>query len=273
MTWAKHWLRLILLLAITHTLVPNQSSQSQQNVQPSASRAISDGTLRRIYVPILMYHYVSDLPPNADEYRVELTVEPHIFRAHLQYLRESGFSSISLYELDAALLNGTPLPTNPVILTFDDGHIDHYTQVFPLLKEFGFTATFFIITNFADHNTPNYLNWQQITEMSAAGMSMEAHTKSHQDLRSRDRNYLIYEIIGSVESLYAHTAFYPRMLAYPGGKYDPAVLNLVNELPLWRALTTENSAYHTTTNYFEMSRVRVSGNTGVTAFQYLMLNS
>jgi peptidoglycan/xylan/chitin deacetylase (PgdA/CDA1 family) len=226
-------------------------------------RSAHDGTLRRIRVPILMYHYISPLPPEADDIRIELTVEPHIFRSHLEHLKTNGYSSISLYELDRALLMGTPLPEKPVILTFDDGHIDHYTHAYPMLKEFGFSGTFFIITSFADHNAQNYLNWGQIVEMSANGMSMEAHTKSHQDLRNRDRDYLIYEIFGSLESLEAHTKLPTRMFAYPGGKYDSAVLSLARDLPVWRAVTTENNAFHTTDNDLEMTRLRVSGNMSV----------
>lgn len=234
------------------------------------TRPASDGTLRRIHVPILMYHYISPLPPDADDIRIELTVEPDIFRSHIQYLALNGYTSISLYELDQALLNGTALPQKPIILTFDDGHIDHYTYAFPILKEFGFTGTFFIITSFADHNLPVYMSWQQITEMANAGMSMQAHTKSHQDLRNRDRDYLVYEIVGSIESLTAHTALPTHMFAYPGGKYDAAVLNLIEELPVWRAVTTENNPYHTTGNYWETPRVRISGNLGLTGLQSLI---
>ena len=46
----------------------------------------ADGTLRRLRLPILMYHYVSPIPPEADNYRRELTVEPELFAAHMDYL-------------------------------------------------------------------------------------------------------------------------------------------------------------------------------------------
>jgi peptidoglycan/xylan/chitin deacetylase (PgdA/CDA1 family) len=249
--------RQIICMLILLTTVISQNSLEE------GSRPVHDGTLRRIRVPILMYHYISPLPSEADDIRIELTVEPNIFRSHLEYLKTNGYSSISLYELDNALLSGTPLPPKPIILTFDDGHLDHYTYAYPMLQEFEFSGTFFIITSFADHNAQNYLNWGQIMEMAGNGMSMEAHTKSHQDLRNRDRDYLIYEIYGSLESLEAHTKIPTRMFAYPGGKYDSTVLSLARDLPIWRAVTTQNSPYHTTDNYLEVSRLRVSGNMSI----------
>ena len=117
----------------------------------SQSQTVShDNTLRRIHVPILMYHYVGELPTNADVYRRDLTISTRLFRQHLQYFLEHDYTPISLYNLDAALLSGSPLPDKPIILTFDDGYIDHYTNVFPALTDFGFQATFFVLTDFTD---------------------------------------------------------------------------------------------------------------------------
>jgi peptidoglycan/xylan/chitin deacetylase (PgdA/CDA1 family) len=222
-----------------------------------------DGTYRRIRVPILMYHYVSPLPDDADEYRRDLTILPGVFHAHIEYLFFEGYSTISLYQLDDALLTGTPLPPKPIVLTFDDGYIDHYTNVFPALKEYGFTGTFFIITSRPDANDSNYVSWDQIQEMSDAGMSMESHTKTHQSLRERDYDFLVYEMLGSIESLQAYTGRQPHMFAYPVGHYDDAALGVAQTLPIWRAVTTHGGHIHTTDNRLELDRVRISGGMGV----------
>lgn len=229
-----------------------------------------DGTLRRIRVPILMYHYVSPLPEDADAYRQDLTITPDVFRTHMQYLHDEGYSTISMYQLDEALMQGTPLPPNPIILTFDDGYIDAYTTVFPILREFGFNGTFFIITGRADANDPIYVNWQQIREMAATGMSMEAHTKNHVDLRGRDYDFLVYELLGNLESLSAYTGVESRMFAYPFGQYDTATLEVLRGLPVSRAVTTQAGMLHTTDNRLEMPRVRVNGDTSASGLAYLL---
>ena len=229
-----------------------------------------DGTLRRIHVPVLMYHYVSELPPDADEFRQDLTITPNVFRAHMAYLQEQGYTTISLYQLHEALLTGAELPPRPVVLTFDDGHIDHYLNVLPVLQDFGFTGTFFIITNLADVGHPDYVSWQQIQTMAAAGMDMESHTKSHRDLRERDADLLIYEILGSIESLEAHLQRPVRLFAYPAGRYDDLTLAVLGSTPVLRALTTRFGAYHTSDNRLELPRLRISGDMGVAGLAHLL---
>jgi len=229
-----------------------------------------DGTLRRIRVPILMYHYVSELPPNADDIRIGLTISLQRFREHMHYLQSGGYTTISLYEIHLALEYGIPLPQRPVVLTFDDGYIDHYINVFPILQDYGFIGTFFIVTDFADTRRPGYMSWEQIAEMAAAGMSMESHTKSHSDLRERSYDFLVYEILGSVESLTSHTSIEPHMFAFPAGRYDTDVLNVLDTTHIFRAVTTEPGTYHTTDNHFLMPRMRITPETGIGALQYLL---
>ena len=267
----RHVVILSLWCSLTFAAVGVLAKSTAQEQQiGDTERVPGDGTLRRIRVPILMYHYVSPLPEDADDIRTDLTVGPDVFRAHMQYLHDAGYNTISLYQLDDALMRGTRLPSRPVILTFDDGHIDHYTTVFPILREFGFTGTFFVITGLADANNPAYMSWAQIEEMSIAGMNMESHTKTHRDLRGRDHDFLVYELLGSIESLVAHTGRTPRMFCYPGGRYDDVTLQLVNEMDVWRAVTTQPGMDHTTDNRLEMSRVRISGNTGAGGLPYLL---
>ena len=232
-----------------------------------------DGTYRRARVPILMYHYVGDLPDDADPTRTDLTISPETFRAHMEYLLYAGYTPISLYALDDALLTGRDLPPEPVVLTFDDGYRDHYENVFPLLRQYGFTATFFIITGTADANDPNHLSWDQIREMAGAGMDMESHTKTHADLRGRDYEFLVYQLLGSIESLGAHTGRIPHFFSYPVGHYDDATLALLDTLPVWRAVTTQRGALHTSDNRLELPRVRIHNGTGVAGLAQILRES
>jgi peptidoglycan/xylan/chitin deacetylase (PgdA/CDA1 family) len=231
-----------------------------------------DGTLRRIRVPVLMYHYVGDLPANADRIRRDLTVSTSLLRVHLEYLQTQQYTPISLYDLENALQQGGALPTRPIVLTFDDGYIDHYLNVFPVLQNAGYFGTFFIITGQADANDPRYVSWEQIREMAEGGMSMEAHTKNHAELDNRDYNFLVYEMLGSMQSLEAYTGSMPHMFAYPVGRYDETTLQVALQLPIWRAFTTEMGSYHTTDNRLEMSRIRIHNTTSVGQLEFLLQN-
>jgi peptidoglycan/xylan/chitin deacetylase (PgdA/CDA1 family) len=160
-----------------------------------------------------------------------------------------------------------------VVLTFDDGYIDHYQYVFPILRELGFTGTFFIITDTADRNVPGYLSWAQITEMAEAGMSMESHSKVHLDLRDRDWDFLVHQVAGSLESLQAQTGESASMLCYPAGQYDETTLELLGKLPVSLAVTTRHGAMHTTSERLELARLRISNGTSVTGLGNLLASS
>ncbi len=258
---------LISLLFLSTLLIIHVSAQ-ENSVQWDVIEG--DGTLRRLHIPILMYHYVSELPPDADAVRTNLTLHPDIFRQHIEFLAENGYNTVSLYDVDNALENGMPLPENPVVLTFDDGYLDAYTEVFPVLQTHNMIGTFFIITQFADDSLQGYMNWEQINEMASAGMNMEGHTKTHPSLTEREFDFLVFEVIGSLESLNAHTGIFPQMLAYPIGRYDDNTLRFMESTSIERAVTTQVGAFHTTDNRYEMMRLRITNETGVSALNFLL---
>jgi peptidoglycan/xylan/chitin deacetylase (PgdA/CDA1 family) len=142
--------------------------------------------------------------------------------------------------------------------------------VFPLLLQYGFTGTFFVIAAGPDNAREGYMTWPQIAEMSQRGMSMENHTRDHPDLRGRDHDFLVYQLLGAQESLQAHTGRTPHMLSYPSGQYDEAVLAFLPTLPIFRAVTTEPGALHTTDNRYELPRLRVHGETTLAQFAVLL---
>ena len=233
----------------------------------------ADDTIRRVRVPILMYHYVSLLPPDADDIRQGLTVSPETFRQHIEFLSSEGYTSISLYEINEALEYGKSLPSKPIILTFDDSYIDHYTYAFPILQEFGFTGTFFVITDFSDNQNPNHMTWEQIKEMSGAGMSMESHTKSHKTLVDKSYDFLVWEIIGSIEAIETHTGQRPGIFSFPVGKYDEETLKTLDTTSIIRAVTTEYGTFHTMHDAILSPRLRVTGEMGVAGLRHLLDNA
>lgn len=236
----------------------------------TADGGSGDGTLRRIAVPILMYHYISTPPDDADVYRRDLSVTPANFRAQMAFLAERGYTVIGLDDLNLALRWGAPLPPNPVVLTFDDGYADAYRVAFPILQEFGYTGTFFVITRRLDEGHPAYLTWAQAREMAQAGMSIESHTRDHFDLRRRDSAFLIDQIQGSIESIEAHTGRRPRFFCYPSGRWDRGAVEALQSLGIWAAVTTEGGVEHTTDATLLLRRVRISGDTDLGTFAALL---
>ncbi len=225
------------------------------------------GLTTTVNVPILMYHYISEPPEDADEYREDLSVTPQAFREQLQYLADNGYTTIDLYDLLLAVTRRQALPPKPVILTFDDGYVDHYTNAFPLLQEFGFKGTFFIITGWVDDGSPAHMNWAMIEEMAAAGMRMESHSRSHPNLtEAADEEALIWQILGSQETLAAHIGYTPRFFCYPGGRYDDEVIAVLQGLDFWGAVTTASGKLHGHGDRYEWTRLRMRYTTSLPVF-------
>jgi peptidoglycan/xylan/chitin deacetylase (PgdA/CDA1 family) len=220
-----------------------------------------DGALRTVQAPILMYHYLSVPPDNADIYRRDLSVSPDLFAQHLDRLREEGYTTIRLDDLLLHLTEGAPLPARPVILTFDDGYRDNYTNAFPLLKERGMTATFFIVTDLIDADLPDYLSWDMVREMHAGGMSIQSHGRNHASLKGRDDDYLIWQALGSLETIEFELGVRPRFISYPAGQYDENTIKIFQSAQYWAGVTTVQGATHSSEDLFELRRVRIRGTT------------
>jgi peptidoglycan/xylan/chitin deacetylase (PgdA/CDA1 family) len=228
------------------------------------------GLTRRIRVPILMYHYISVPPNDADKYRVDLSVTPENFRRQLEWLRQHNYTAITPDDLAAAALRGKKLPARPVLITFDDGYLDAYTEAFPLLRQYNFRGTFFVVTEWLDEGRAGYLTWQQAKEMSLWGMSIQSHSRRHYDMRNRDSNWLVYEILGSVESIAANVGVRPRYFCFPAGRYDQNVLSELKAAGIVAAFTTSDGLYITSDDMLRLPRIRIRGSTTLSIFAELL---
>ena len=218
-----------------------------------------DGVYREVRVPILMFHYISTPPEGADAIRRDLSTSPERFEAYLRWLKEAGFVTISLHDLILHLTIGYPLPEKPLIITFDDGYEDNYTNAFPLLQKYGFTATFFLITSFLDQGRPEYLSWDQVIELHQAGMEFGAHSYDHPDLRGKSVDYLVWESLGPRQAIEARIGEPVRFFAYPSGKYDQQVIDVIHSAHYWGAVTAHQGIIHRSDRLFELKRIRVHG--------------
>ncbi len=247
----------VLMLPAVH-YGPEEQPKSIVSASPPP---IPDGLIRQARAPILMYHYVSVPPAGSDVYRRDLSVSPDLFRSHLQALADGGYTPISMYELVSHLNQGAPLPEKPVILTFDDGYRDNYENAFPLLTEFGMTAMFFVVSDYMDEGNPLYLSWDMAREMKDAGMNIESHGRNHASLRNRNDDYLVWQALGSAETIEYELGERPRFVTYPFGHYDSNTIRIFESAGFWGGVTINAGATHSTDDLFQLRRVRVRGTT------------
>lgn len=129
----------------------------------------------KLLVPIFMYHHISNQPTtNALDY--SLTVTTTDFDAQLTWLQKQGYSSITQAELFDALYYGKVLPKRPVILSFDDGYKDVYTDALPALLAHHYRGVFYIITGMIGGR---YMTWNEVRTLAQDGMQISSHTIHH----------------------------------------------------------------------------------------------
>ncbi|MBC8015995.1 MAG: poly-beta-1,6-N-acetyl-D-glucosamine N-deacetylase PgaB [Sporomusaceae bacterium] len=129
-------------------------------------------------VPIICYHDVGKTANN------EYTITKDTLKNHLSYLKSNGYNPISLQQYTAFTKDGVPLPDKPVMITFDDGYISFYNEVFPLLKEYNYPAMLAIVGSwmeYAPSDVGKLVSWQQLREMDSSGLvSIASHSfRSH----------------------------------------------------------------------------------------------
>ena len=232
----------------THTPAPSPTS---------APPPTPDGTDRNARVPILMYHRVIDLAADAGAAQRDYAVSPAQFEEQLRYMRDQGYQSISLYDLNRSLQTGGALPDKAVILTFDDGYRDNFVSAFPLLLKYGFTATFFINTQPIQDKYPAYMIWEQVEEMSRQGMDIESHSHSHPRLDKLPVEDIVREVRVSKEAIEKHTSKTARFFSYPYGHYDQQVVDILISEGFWGAVTLRSGLVHGSRAMFDLSRVWV----------------
>ncbi len=223
-----------------------------------------------VNVPILMYHYISELPADADTYRRDLTVIPAHFEEQLHYLQAQGYQSVLLADIYETLTTGKPLPEKPIVLTFDDGYKDAYTDALPLLQKYDFVGEFFLLATPAHYESPQYLTWTDVRAMADAGMSMQAHGRDHYDLTNRPYDFLVYQILGAREAVEAHSGQPVRFFCYPSGRYDAATVAVVESAGYWGAVTTAWGTELRLDNRFTWPRIRVKGAWSVDYFAHII---
>ena len=178
----------------------------------------------RATVPVLCYHQVRPWRASDSQYnRSVLICPPRRFAAQLDGLAEAGFTTISPAQYLAHLTTGAPLPTRPVLLTFDDGKDNQATAALPELARRGMTGTLFIMTVVLDK--PGWISSDQVRAMADLGMTIGAHTWDHQPLpKLSGRADWAAQLDEPRDTLRRLTGQEVDSLAYPYGSWAPRVL-------------------------------------------------
>jgi peptidoglycan/xylan/chitin deacetylase (PgdA/CDA1 family) len=188
-------------------------------------------------VPILVYH---NLGPQA---KGRLVLAGKSFEQQMRYLKAEGYRVISLGDFVEAMRLQRQLPRKAVVLTFDDGYRAFLEYAYPVLKELGFTATLFVYTDYIGAGR-NSLSWDELRKLASEGFDIEAHSKSHADLRrapgETDAQFarrMQSELAEPLRLFQRNLGLTTQVLAYPYGRTDDEVVRKVREIGYVAAFT------------------------------------
>jgi peptidoglycan/xylan/chitin deacetylase (PgdA/CDA1 family) len=208
-------------------------------------------------VPILVYHNLGAQSSG------RLVLGAQAFAEQMNYLKREGYRVVSLAEFVEWLHLKRQLPRKSVVLTFDDGYQSFREHAYPVLKKLGFPATLFVYTDYVGASR-NALSWEQLKSLAAEGFDVQAHSKTHGDLRrapgETDAQY--------AKRMQAELAEPPRLfqrqlgqgvqfLAYPYGRVDDDLLTRVREQGYAAAFTVRRESNPSFARPLRISRSQI----------------
>ncbi len=210
-------------------------------------------------IPVLMYHSIDYEKDNP------LRIPKEQFRGQMKYLKDNGYTTLTLNELYSFFENNMPVPDKSVALVFDDGYADNYINAFPIIKEFGFKATVFVITDTVDKSGA-YLNSTQLKEMDAYGFDVESHTLDHEELNKQSYAKQLNELKESKLFLEKLLNKQVNYLAYPVGKYNKETIKAAKEAGYKMAFTTNGTWSDKSDGMYTLDRVYISAESPMSEF-------
>ena len=166
---------------------------------------------------VLLYHNIQ--PGCAD-----FSLSPEAFEKQILFLKKMKYEFIFESEWEKSKKNRT------VIISVDDGYINNYTYMFPLLKKYDVKASVNLRTDIFLSNDGSWLTIEQIKEMQDSGLvEFDAHTCNHPHLPQCTTEELYHEIVDCKEQIAEITSIMPNVFVYPYGRFDKRVLEIVRE--------------------------------------------
>lgn len=163
---------------------------------------------------VFMYHRFGE-----DKYpTTSVTLEQ--FETHLGEIKSGAFNVAPLPDIVAALKSRKPIADRTIALTIDDAFQSVYDQAWPRLRSQNLPFTLFIATDSVDDNTPGYMSWDQIRELSEWGATIGGQSASHLHMPTATKEQIVSDLARSMRRFKEELGFVPTLFAYPYGEFS-----------------------------------------------------
>ncbi len=259
------------LILFCKNTINNQVSQNVKNPQVLAATTNLTSSKTKITdykFPILIYHYVENVKDQRDTIRKSLNIPPTVFEDQIKTLQKNGYIFVTPKEMDLIKNGQKEVSGRPIIISFDDGYGDFYSDIFPILKKYQVKAVAYIVPGFLDK--PNYMSWGQVKEISQSNLvEIGAHTMDHLSLKSLNQTQAQYEISQSKKELEQKLGIQVSSFAYPYGAYNNQAEDLVKSNGFNNASTTNSGINDNLSDKYLLHRIHPGARTGNNLIFYI----
>ncbi len=260
-------------LVLAAAALPSAQPAARPATLPAPSPSPSSSPLAlppSIDLPILMYHHVQDVPASSTDLILKgLSVPPRAFREQVEMLKKLGVQTVSMDDVLDYFYARKPIPPRAVVLTFDDGYADTYTQAYPILGAAGMQGTVYVITDLV--GARGYVTWDQLRELDRQGWSVQSHSITHPDLRVVSSAELQRQLRDSRAQIERELRRPVYHLNYPAGMYNQRVVDAAAIAGYRTAVTVNYGTRLTLRLLLELPRVRVNGQDDAATLRARML--
>lgn len=225
-------------------------------------------------IPVLVYHSVDD------DTMCPFSVSTGKFLRQIRYLKDSGYQSISLHGLVAHVQGASQaVGQKSIVLTFDDGFKDFYTNVLPVLRRYGFSAVLPVVTDFCNNGrTDSYhkespvpaLSWDEIRYICGEGIEIASHSMSHRKLTSIPMEEADREIQKSKERIEEALNTKVDLFCYPHGACSDQAADFVKHHGYNVAMTTMPGLVRRGDDVYRLKRVPVEPEFSLMEFKAML---
>lgn len=241
-----------------------------------------------VKVPILMYHHFDTDEKNIND----VTVKKSEFEKQIKYLKDSGYTAITLQDLVNFTENKKSLPKKPVLIAADDGYKSNYEIMYPIIKKYGMKATIFVIGERIDDadkasNAIPKFNWKEAKEMYDSGViDFECHTyNSHEKGKTIDGERGVFssplvnesqvefeeritkDINKNISAIQENLGYRPIGFAYPFGDYSSESEKILKENGIKFTFLAEGGKEKNVAKSYLLKRIPMNGNDTMSDFE------
>lgn len=211
-------------------------------------------------IPVLVYHHIRPTKPYAQwTWSYKMSVTPSVFATHMQWIREHGYTSVTLDTAVEILQGKVTAPDKPIVITFDDNHLSQYEHAVPAMEQNGFIGTFYLVSNRLDK--PTFMTRDQVRDLAQRGMDIQSHSVTHSTLSTLGLKALQRELTESKRVLEELTGLPIRHIAYPSVGHNAQVRTQAKAAGYVTGAIMDPRSATSATDLFKLPRIMMTDGT------------